>query len=64
MSTELIRSLIPLIIFQVTLQIASLIHLAIKKKTANLSVWIWAAIIIFGEIFGVLFYFAFGRSDE
>lgn len=64
MNQELIRSLLPLIIFQIFLQIVALIHLARKKKTANLSVWIWAAIIIIGEIFGVIFYFAFGRTEE
>jgi hypothetical protein len=61
---ELLPFLIPLIIIQLALQITALIH-AIKHphyRFGNKVMWI--IIIIFGEIFGAIIYFALGRGEE
>lgn len=65
-AAQIISIIWPLILIQLTFQIYALIDLfKIKKsKTKNLSVTIWAIIIILGEIFGVSAYFIYGRSED
>ena len=54
----------PLILLQLCLQIYALADLARKKKTKNLSVFLWVIIIILGEILGPIFYLLLGREEE
>lgn len=54
----------PLVLIQVGLQIYALIDLFKKKKTKNLSVLVWAIIIILGEILGAAAYLLFGRAED
>lgn len=67
MSTEqlmrLLPLVIPLIIIQLGLMVVALLDLARREHTRGPK-WLWAVIIIFGELIGPLAYFLFGRSDE
>lgn len=56
--------LIPVIVVEIGLLAAALIHLIRHKRTRTLNVWIWAVIIIVLEIFGPLLYFWLGREEE
>lgn len=62
--TEMIRLIWPLIVIQLALQIYALVDLIKRKKTKNLSVPVWAIIIILGEVFGAVIYLLIGRSEE
>ena len=67
MSTEQVMRLlplvIPLILIQLGLMIVALLDLVRREHTRGPK-WVWAVIIIFGELIGPLVYFLFGRSDE
>lgn len=65
-ATDILTIIWPLILIQIAFQAYALVDLfKIKKsKTKNLSVTIWAIIIILGEIVGPALYFIFGRSEE
>lgn len=67
MSTEQVMRLlplvIPLILIQLGLMVVALLDLARREHTRGPK-WLWAVIIIFGELIGPLAYFLFGRSDE
>lgn len=64
MSTEeLIKVLAPLIIFQLGLMIFCLFRLK-KDKVKHLPKWVWALIIIFGELLGPIVYLIIGRDGE
>jgi heme/copper-type cytochrome/quinol oxidase subunit 4 len=62
--TDLVRSLMPIIIVQFLFQLTALGHLVYKKKTRSLDPWIWGFIIIILGIIGALLYFTIGREDE
>jgi len=62
--TEILRLVWPLIVIQLAFQIYALVDLFRKNKTRNLSVLVWAIIIILGEIVGPAAYFLVGRSEE
>ncbi len=65
-SIELNRVLpliIPLLVIQLGLMIVALLDLARREHTRGPK-WVWAIIIIVGELIGPLAYFLFGRSDE
>ena len=55
--------IIPLVIIQLSLMIFALIDLAKREKTRGPK-WLWAVIIIFGELFGPIIYFVVGRTEE
>lgn len=63
---QIISVIWPLIVIQLAFQVYALVDLfkTKKGKTRNLSVTIWAVIIVLGEIVGAAFYFIFGRSEE
>ena len=63
-ASTLIKTIWPLIVIQLALQIYALVDLFKKKKTKNLSVGIWVVIIIFGEIIGASLYLLLGRTEE
>lgn len=62
--SEILKLVWPIIVLQVGLQIYALVHLFRAKKTKNLSVALWAVVIIVGEILGPVAYFLVGKSDE
>jgi hypothetical protein len=55
--------IIPIIIIELGLTIAALIHIFTHKKYRMGSRWVWV-IISFVQIIGPITYFIFGRSDE
>jgi hypothetical protein len=55
--------IIPLLLIQIGLAIFALIDLSRREKTRGPK-WMWALIIIFGEMFGPIIYFLVGRSEE
>lgn len=63
---SLFKIIWPLIVLQVTFQGYALYDLFKVKcgKTRNLSVALWAIIIILGEVVGPAMYFLVGRNEE
>ena len=63
---ELIRSylplLVPLLLLQLGLQIFSLVDLVRREKTKGPK-WLWAIVIIFGELIGSIVYLLLGREE-
>ena len=55
--------IIPLILIQLGLMIFALVDLSKREKTRGPK-WMWALIIIFGELVGPIVYFVIGRIDE
>jgi DMSO reductase anchor subunit len=55
--------LIPLVILQLVLVVVGLIDLLKRRKTRG-SKWLWVILILFGEIWGPVVYFIFGRGEE
>jgi DMSO reductase anchor subunit len=55
--------IIPLILIQLALMIFALIDLGKREKTRGPK-WMWALIIIFGELLGPIIYFVIGRPEE
>mgnify|MGYP001109616067 CR=1 FL=1 len=60
---EILPFLIPLVILQVVLVIIGLIDLSKRQKTRGPK-WMWALIILLGELWGPVVYFIFGRGEE
>ena len=54
--------LIPLVVLQLGLQIWALVDLA-KREATNGPKWLWALIIIIGELLGPVIYFIAGRKE-
>jgi len=65
-STNIIKVVWPFILIQIAFQVYALFDLFwIKKsKTENLNVGFWAAIIIFTNVLGPIFYFLVGRNQD
>ena len=61
---DLIKLIWPIIVIQFGLQVYTIIDVAKKKKTKNLSPAIWIIIIVIGEILGPILYLLLGKSDE
>jgi len=63
---QIIQLVWPLILIQIVFQIYALVDLIVikKRKTKNLSITIWAIIILIGEIVGPALYFILGRSED
>ena len=55
--------IIPLILIQLGLMVFALLDLRKRDKTRGPK-WMWALIIIFGELVGPIVYFIVGRIDE
>jgi hypothetical protein len=54
--------LVPLILLQLAVQIWALVDL-VKREATNGPKWLWAVIIVLGEIFGAVIYFIAGRKE-
>jgi len=55
--------IIPLILIQLALMIFALVDLSRRERTRGPK-WMWALIIIFGELLGPILYFTIGRTEE
>lgn len=55
--------IIPIVLLQLILLIVALVDLSRREKVRGLPKWLWAIIIIFGEIVGPILYFIFGREE-
>lgn len=62
-AAEVLKMVWPLIIVQIALQIYALVDLFKRKKVKNLSLPVWAVIIILGEIVGPILYLLIGREE-
>lgn len=67
LSPTLLIGISLLAIVQLTLQIAALVSL-VRTPASRITIgghkWVWALIIIFGEIVGAIVYFAAGRTPK
>jgi len=54
--------LIPIVLLQLILMIVGLVDLIRREKTRGPK-WVWALVIIFGELVGPIIYFIFGREE-
>jgi len=61
--TKIIPFLIPVVVIQLVLMIVALFDLIKREKTRGPK-WLWALIILFGEILGPILYLVLGRVDE
>ena len=61
---KLIPLLIPILLIQLGFQIAALVNLY-RQPAENIkgSKWLWAAVIILGEIIGPIVYFVLARKE-
>jgi hypothetical protein len=65
MNSSMILALIPLIVIQLALQIYALYDIYQHGGARPpLPTWGWVAIVVFGEIIGVMLYFAIGRKED
>jgi drug/metabolite transporter (DMT)-like permease len=54
--------IIPLLILQLILLIVALVDL-IKRERTRGPKWLWAILIVFGELIGPILYLVIGRED-
>jgi DMSO reductase anchor subunit len=59
---SIIPYLIPILILQLGLMIFALLDLVRRERTRGPK-WLWALIIIIGELIGPIIYFVIGRED-
>ncbi len=60
---ELLPFIIPLVLLQLILMIIALVDLSKRDKVRWLPKWLWAIIIILGEMVGPIVYFIIGREE-
>jgi hypothetical protein len=53
---------IPIVVLQLVLMIAALVDLSHREKTRGPR-WMWALIIVLGELLGPILYFIVGREE-
>jgi hypothetical protein len=58
----MIRFLIPILLLQLGLMAFALVDLNRRDRTKGPK-WVWALVIIFGQLIGPLVYFVVGRED-
>jgi hypothetical protein len=59
---NLLPLIIPLLLLQLVLLVVALVDLIRREKTRGPK-WLWAIIIIFGELIGPIAYLIFGRVE-
>ena len=59
---EYIPFLIPLILLQLALMAFALVDLARRERTRGPK-WVWAIVIVLGELLGPIVYLLFGREE-
>ncbi|MDO8972144.1 MAG: PLD nuclease N-terminal domain-containing protein [Saprospiraceae bacterium] len=60
---SLLPYLIPLLVIQLGLMVFCLMDLARREKTKGPK-WLWAVLIVFGQLLGPVVYLIFGRVEE
>jgi Phospholipase_D-nuclease N-terminal len=60
---QFIPYIIPIVLLQLILMIVALIDLIRREKPRWLPKWVWAIIIILGELLGPIVYLVFGREE-
>ena len=60
--TDLLPFLIPVILLQLALMAVALVDLVRRERT-NGPKWVWALVIVFGELLGPVVYLLFGRKE-
>jgi DMSO reductase anchor subunit len=63
---QLIRFLpfiVPLVLLQLILMVVALVDLSKRERVHWLPKWLWAIIIIVGELIGPIIYLVVGRED-
>ena len=53
---------IPIVVIQLILMIVALVDLSKRERTKGPK-WMWALIIVFGELLGPILYFVLGREE-
>ncbi len=61
---EYLPFLIPLIILELTLAVVALVHVIRHPHYRFGNRILWVIIVLFIQIIGPIFYFAFGRGEE
>ena len=59
---RLLPFIIPILLLQLVLMIIALVDLVRREKTRGPK-WLWAIIIVFGELLGPIIYLLFGRLE-
>lgn len=59
---QLLPYIIPIVLLQLILMSVALVDLIRREKTRGPK-WVWALVIIFGELIGPIVYFIFGREE-
>ena len=59
---DLLPFLIPVILLQLALMAVALVDLIRRKRTHGPK-WVWALVIVFGELLGPVVYLLFGRKE-
>ncbi|HSJ55587.1 MAG TPA: PLD nuclease N-terminal domain-containing protein [Anaerolineae bacterium] len=59
---EYLPFLIPILLLQLVLMIWALVDLSRRERTRGPK-WMWAIIIVLGELIGPIVYFLFGREE-
>lgn len=54
--------ILPLIVLQLILMISALV-VCVRSEATNGPKWVWALIIIFGNLLGSIIFFIFGRKN-
>lgn len=60
---QLLPYIIPIVLLQLILMIVALVDLIRREKTRGPK-WLWAIVIILGELIGPIVYFIFGREES
>jgi hypothetical protein len=60
--TQWIPFLIPVVVIQLALMAFALVDLARRERTRGPK-WVWALVIVFGELLGPIIYLLFGREE-
>ncbi len=55
--------LVPILLIQLVLMIVALVDLVRREKTRGPK-WLWALIVIFGEMIGPILYFVIAREEQ
>ncbi len=60
--TQWIPFLIPVVVIQLGLMAFALVDLTRRERTRGPK-WVWALVIVFGELLGPIVYLVFGREE-
>lgn len=55
--------IIPIVLLQLILMIVALVDLLRREKTRFLPKWVWALVIVLGELIGPIIYLVLGREE-